>query len=79
MWKASAGHRVEVEDNGGDDDWETDPDFVVRDECCCLRRPPLCALAWRTPSALIIFRTMCRRRHSAGAPSLSRARAAWAP
>eukprot|EP00048_Salpingoeca_helianthica_P023598 m.25440 g.25440 ORF g.25440 m.25440 type:complete len:407 (-) comp8860_c0_seq2:210-1430(-) len=28
MWKASAGHRVEAEDTGADDDWETDPDFV---------------------------------------------------
>ncbi len=32
MWKASAGHQVKIEDaNGNDDDWETDPDFVVSD------------------------------------------------
>lgn len=31
MWKASAGHAVTVtQDVGGADDWETDPDFVVR-------------------------------------------------
>lgn len=30
MWKASAGHTVSVtQDDGGADDWETDPDFVV--------------------------------------------------
>ncbi|KAM6159466.1 src substrate cortactin [Rhynchocyon petersi] len=29
MWKASAGHTVSItQDNGGADDWETDPDFV---------------------------------------------------
>lgn len=29
MWKASAGHTVSVtQDDGGADDWETDPDFV---------------------------------------------------
>lgn len=28
MWKASAGHNVQV-DNNDDDEWETDPDFVV--------------------------------------------------
>lgn len=29
MWKAAAGHTVEDNGNGaGDDDWETDPDFV---------------------------------------------------
>lgn len=30
MWKAAAGHKVD-DNNGngsGDDDWETDPDFV---------------------------------------------------
>ena len=32
MWKASAGHTVSIaQDDGGADDWETDPDFVVRD------------------------------------------------
>ena len=30
MWKAQAGHRVEAEEKAADDDWETDPDFVVR-------------------------------------------------
>lgn len=31
MWKASAGHAVSItQDDGGADDWETDPDFVVR-------------------------------------------------
>uniref|UniRef100_A0A5G2QYI6 Src substrate cortactin n=1 Tax=Sus scrofa TaxID=9823 RepID=A0A5G2QYI6_PIG len=31
MWKASAGHTVSIaQDDGGADDWETDPDFVVR-------------------------------------------------
>ena len=30
MWKASAGHAVSItQDDGGADDWETDPDFVV--------------------------------------------------
>ena len=29
MWKAAAGHNVQV-GNADDDDWETDPDFVVR-------------------------------------------------
>ena len=29
MWKASAGHSVAVTAGGDDDDWETDPDFVV--------------------------------------------------
>lgn len=31
MWKASAGHNVKVdeEEKRDDDDWETDPDFVV--------------------------------------------------
>lgn len=30
MWKASAGHTVSITpDDGGADDWETDPDFVV--------------------------------------------------
>ncbi len=31
MWKAAAGHNVDASSaNGaGDDDWETDPDFVV--------------------------------------------------
>ncbi len=30
MWKATAGHQVSVEAaNSNDDDWETDPDFVV--------------------------------------------------
>lgn len=30
MWKASAGHAVSLsQDDGGADDWETDPDFVV--------------------------------------------------
>ncbi|XP_020938317.1 src substrate cortactin isoform X6 [Sus scrofa] len=29
MWKASAGHTVSIaQDDGGADDWETDPDFV---------------------------------------------------
>ncbi|XP_012613115.1 src substrate cortactin isoform X4 [Microcebus murinus] len=29
MWKASAGHAVSIaQDDGGADDWETDPDFV---------------------------------------------------
>lgn len=28
MWKASAGHNVQL-DTADDDDWETDPDFVV--------------------------------------------------
>ena len=28
MWKASAGHNVQIDAND-DDDWETDPDFVV--------------------------------------------------
>ena len=28
MWKAAAGHNVQL-DNNDDDDWETDPDFVV--------------------------------------------------
>ena len=29
MWKASAGHTVSITpDDGGADDWETDPDFV---------------------------------------------------
>ncbi|XP_044539339.1 src substrate protein p85-like [Gracilinanus agilis] len=29
MWKASAGHSISVsQDDGGADDWETDPDFV---------------------------------------------------
>ena len=31
MWRASAGHNVTASvDNGDDDDWDTDPDFVVR-------------------------------------------------
>ena len=29
MWKASAGQNVNIQSNGDDDDWETDPDFVV--------------------------------------------------
>ena len=29
MWKAAAGHNVS-DDDQSDDDWETDPDFVVR-------------------------------------------------
>ena len=31
MWKAAAGHQVNVGNANGkdDDDWETDPDFVV--------------------------------------------------
>jgi len=30
MWKASAGHNIKTSiDNDDDDDWETDPDFVV--------------------------------------------------
>ena len=33
MWKSQAGHSVNVQQNQDDDDWETDPDFVVRHEC----------------------------------------------
>ena len=31
MWKAAAGHQISVGSANGndDDDWETDPDFVV--------------------------------------------------
>jgi hypothetical protein len=28
MWRSAAGHNVQL-DNADDDDWETDPDFVV--------------------------------------------------
>ena len=31
MWRAQAGINVPIGGNGDDDDWETDPDFVVRD------------------------------------------------
>ena len=36
MWKAAAGHQVNVGNANGndDDDWETDPDFVVSRPCC---------------------------------------------
>lgn len=30
MWKATAGHTISVSQDDGADDWETDPDFVVR-------------------------------------------------
>ena len=35
MWKAAAGHQVNVGNANGndDDDWETDPDFVVSRPC----------------------------------------------
>jgi hypothetical protein len=30
MWKAAAGTNVKIDTTaGGDDEWETDPDFVV--------------------------------------------------
>ena len=29
MWKAAAGHNVDTSNGADDDDWETDPDFVV--------------------------------------------------
>ena len=29
MWKASVGHQLSTENGADDDDWETDPDFVV--------------------------------------------------
>jgi len=29
MWRATAGQNVSVAASGDDDDWETDPDFVV--------------------------------------------------
>ena len=31
MWKAAAGQSVSVAVDNGADDWETDPDFEVRD------------------------------------------------
>lgn len=30
MWKATAGHAIAISQDDGADDWETDPDFVVR-------------------------------------------------
>lgn len=33
MWRAQAAQNVNIQStNGDDDDWETDPDFVVRPE-----------------------------------------------
>ena len=29
MWRAAAGHSVKATNGDDDDDWETDPDFVV--------------------------------------------------
>lgn len=28
MWKAAVGKQVNIDNGGGDDDWETDPDFI---------------------------------------------------
>lgn len=28
MWKAAVGTKIEVLPSGGDDDWDTDPNFV---------------------------------------------------
>lgn len=30
MWKSTAGHKISTTASKDDDDWETDPDFVVR-------------------------------------------------
>lgn len=65
MWRSQAGVTVKkpVVASGDDDDWETDPDFVVS---LIFVEPPkkiLCVFQ----IICLLFRMMCRRRKVAGA------------
>lgn len=53
MWKASAGHAVSIsQDDGGADDWETDPDFEVSPHFLVLSGTPE-AVVWVLPALCV--------------------------
>ena len=58
MWKAAAGHQVNVGNANGndDDDWETDPNFVVSRPCCRNFRGAQCQIFRRSLISVILYR-----------------------